>query len=338
MARRGNAARSAADGDGVRVRVDEVQGRTRGVVGLHSLDAQLDGGLHALEEAAVTESFEATTHLLVASTTGAGAEVVAGAEAEDETDAELHGFLPIASAPTDVDRTGHPQYYPNTCSYSIAGMGYRGKVAEQERARALRAQSWTLEEIAQEVGASRSSVSVWVRDVRFEPKPRQRPIFRNPSSLHLAKLAEIEAMNEWGSQQIGDLSAAAFLAAGTALYAGEGAKGDGQLCFANSDPQMILLFCQWLRFFFDLDESKFRFRLYLHEGLDLDEAITYWSELTSIPVKQFGKPYRAVPDPSIRRNKHQWGCGGVWYYSSSVHRGVMGLVHALLSCDLVLPG
>ena len=36
------------------------------------------------------------------------------------------------------------------------------------------------------------SVSLWVRDVAFEPKPRQRPVFRSPSSLHLKKLAEIE--------------------------------------------------------------------------------------------------------------------------------------------------
>ena len=38
------------------------------------------------------------------------------------------------------------------------GVGYRGKLAEQER-RALRAQAWTLNEIAAELGVSKSSVS-----------------------------------------------------------------------------------------------------------------------------------------------------------------------------------
>ena len=38
-------------------------------------------------------------------------------------------------------------------------MGYRGKLAEQERARVLRAQAWTLNEIATELGVSKSSVS-----------------------------------------------------------------------------------------------------------------------------------------------------------------------------------
>ena len=39
-------------------------------------------------------------------------------------------------------------------------MGYRGKVRQQERARELRAQAWTLLEIANELGVSKSSVSL----------------------------------------------------------------------------------------------------------------------------------------------------------------------------------
>ncbi len=62
-----------------------------------------------------------------------------------------------------------------------------------------------------------------------------------------------------------------LLAAGPALYAGEGAKTDGEV-FANSDPRMIELFCVWLRSFFEVDEARLHLRLYLHEGLDLDAA------------------------------------------------------------------
>ena len=45
-------------------------------------------------------------------------------------------------------------------------MGYRGNVEEQEKARALRAQNRTLADIAQILGVSKSSVSLWVRDAR----------------------------------------------------------------------------------------------------------------------------------------------------------------------------
>ena len=88
---------------------------------------------------------------------------------------------------------------------------------------------------------------------------------------------------------------------------------------------------QWLRRFFEIDESRLRIYLYLHQGLDLEEAVDFWSALTGIPTSQFGRPYRAVPDPSIRRSKHPRGCPAVAYASTRTHREVMGLVHALLS-------
>ena len=220
---------------------------------------------------------------------------------------------------------------------TLRHVGYRGKTTEQQRARELRAEAWTLQEIATELEVSRSSVSVWVRDVVFEPKPRQRPIFRNPSSLHLKKLAEIDEMNDWGRQRMGTLTDDAFLAAGVALYAGEGGKTEGAVTFPNTDPTMVRFFCSWLRHYFDVDERRLRVRLYLHQGLDLDAAIAHWSEVTRIPPVQFGKPYRAVADPSIRQTKHEFGLARVDYCCSRTHRGVMGLVRALLSSEF-LPG
>ena len=100
---------------------------------------------------------------------------------------------------------------------------------------------------------------------------------------------------------------------------------------------MIVFFCAWLRRFFEVDESRLRVRLYLHVGLDLATAIAFWSALTGIPPSQFVKPYRAVPDPSIRRAKHVHGCVTVSYSCSATHRSVMGLVSALLS-NGAIPG
>src|SRR5262245_39147493 len=106
-------------------------------------------------------------------------------------------------------------------------MGYRGKVAEQNRARELRAQSWTLLEIAQEVGVSKSSVSLWVRDVEFEPKPRQPSPNRKPHPASLRKQAEIEELLQAGRERVGQMTDQEFLLVGTALYAGEGSKRNG---------------------------------------------------------------------------------------------------------------
>jgi transcriptional regulator with XRE-family HTH domain len=50
-------------------------------------------------------------------------------------------------------------------------MGYRGKLAERQQARQLRRTGLPLAEIAGRLGVSKSSVSLWVRDVAFEPLP-----------------------------------------------------------------------------------------------------------------------------------------------------------------------
>lgn len=220
-------------------------------------------------------------------------------------------------------------------------MGYRGKVRERDQARRLRANGLTMNEIARRLGVSKSSVSLWTRDV-IEYVPHRKGA-RNAASggrhpLQLARLRQIEALNRDGIARIGVLNNQAFLVAGVALYAAEGAKTDRAVQFASTDPRMVRFFLAWLRRFFDIDESRLRVRLYLHDGLDLDTANRFWSELTGIPVSQFCKPYRAVPDPSIRHTKHEMGCPAVFYSCGRTHRSIMGLVRALLNCNAVIPG
>jgi hypothetical protein len=216
-------------------------------------------------------------------------------------------------------------------------MGYRGKVEQQEQARHMRAQNMTLQDIATELSVSKSSVSLWVRDVEFTPSKRRTGPQRRPNPLHEAKLAQIALLNAEGVERIGTLSDAAFLAAGVALYAGEGAKTDGSVVFANTDPRMVAFFCEWLRRFFDVDEARLRVRVYLHEGLDLDAAYRHWSDVTGVPLDQFRAPYRAAANPSIRRSKHEFGCVYVVYGCSATHRRIMGLTSALLSSQAI-PG
>lgn len=216
-------------------------------------------------------------------------------------------------------------------------MGYRGKLEERAQARDLRAQGWTMADIAVQLGVARSSVSLWARDVPFTPdtdRTRQRKARarrRGPNVLQRRKQEEIDRLLAEGAERIGQLSEREFLIAGAALYAGEGSKRDGMVALANTDPRFIAFFCAWLRHFFAIEEGRLRLYLYLHEGLDMEAAIELWSQLTGIPREQFGKPYRAIPDAGIRHSKHRLGCVTVQYCCSRTHRAVMGLVHGLLA-------
>lgn len=212
------------------------------------------------------------------------------------------------------------------------GMGNAGKVVEQARARQLRARSWTLQEIADELDVSKGSVSLWVRDVDFEPRPRNRGHSSNrPHPLHVRKLAEIERCRIEAEELIGDLSDRDLELFCLALYAGEGAKADGPVKIANTSVELMRTFVTWLRRSFQIDETRLRVVLYLHADLDLDAATDYWSNALDVSPDQFTKPYRAVVDETRRTNRHEHGCATLTYHSRSIHRRVMARIAAVTS-------
>lgn len=209
-------------------------------------------------------------------------------------------------------------------------MGGGAKYEEQTRARELRADAWTLKEIADELGVAKSSVSLWVRDVDFEPRPRRKARKRGPNKLERAKAAEIDACRVAGIDRFPRLTDEEFFCAGLGLYAGDGAKKGGSAHFANSNTAMVRFYCAWLRRFFDVDESRLRVQVYLHADLDLDAANQHWVGATGIPLEQFHKPYRAVVDETRRHNRHVFGCCHVRYACTHTLRRILGMMDAMI--------
>jgi hypothetical protein len=218
-------------------------------------------------------------------------------------------------------------------------MGYRGRLEEQRRACELRAAGWTYAEICAELGVSKASVSLWVRDVEVDPallegRRRERYLAGNltkrPHRMHTEKLDDLGRARREAVAAVGGLSERDLFVAGIALYAGEGFKTGGCVGFANTDPAMVAAFLRWQRTFFAIDESRLRVRLYLHEGLDLEAAEQFWSDVTGVPRSQFTAAYRAVADASRREAKHPMGCPAVRYACARTLRTVLALTEALL--------
>jgi len=217
-------------------------------------------------------------------------------------------------------------------------MGYGGKYVERAKARELRAQAWTLVEIARELGVSKASVSVWVRDVDFTPKPRNRGHPAGPfHPMRLKKEAETARLLQEADEWLRVLSDRDLTMYCLGLYQGEGAKTPGSLSMANTNPIVLRTLVTWLRRRFEIDESRLRVRLYLHEGLDLEASMTHWSDVLEIPTSQFQKPYRASADPTRRSAKHTNGCATLIYSCTTTHRTVLAMIEAV-SCRFAIPG
>jgi hypothetical protein len=217
-------------------------------------------------------------------------------------------------------------------------MGYRGKLAEREQAHRLRATGLALIDIATILGVSKSSVSLWVRDVAFESGPRvDRGRRRAPNALQRRKRAEIDRLLAEGRDRARPAIGARVPGRGGRAVRGGGQQDRRRRALRQQRPThdrvLLLLAAPFLRD----RRGPPAVHLYLHQGLDLATAVAYWSAVTRIPPAQFLRPYRAAPDPSIRRAKHVHGCVGVGYSCCATHRCIMGLVAALLG-DTAIPG
>ena len=92
------------------------------------------------------------------------------------------------------------------------------------------------------------------------------------------------------------------------LYWAEGAKSRNTVCLANSDPQLVRYFCDFLRHSFGVPDTDFtlRLHLYLGNGLSLEEVEEHWLELLRPPRTALRKhAVNPLPTSSSGRKKNK---------------------------------
>ena len=135
------------------------------------------------------------------------------------------------------------------------------------------------------------------------PRPGSPPRPQRPAA---PPQAEIDRLVEEGRDRIGRLTDREFLVAGVALYAGRGARRDGEVRFANSDPQMVFLL--WLATTVLRDRRIAATDPSLSaRGLDLAAAVAFWSEVTGIPSRSSESRIARCRTPRSA-TKHVNGC------------------------------
>jgi hypothetical protein len=137
------------------------------------------------------------------------------------------------------------------------------KTDEQRRARELRALGWSIGEIERELGVSRSSASVWVRDVALDALAKSRLTRRvraGPLASAARSTERARAMRA-GYQATGRRLARerdGSYAAGCMLYWAEGAKSRNSVKLVNADPELLVFFAGFLRHHFSVPDEKMR--------------------------------------------------------------------------------
>jgi hypothetical protein len=215
------------------------------------------------------------------------------------------------------------------------------------RARELRAQGLDYEEIAGALGVSKSSVSLWVRDLgrpehlSYEEcrKRSAEGARRYWAAERAVREAARAATCAAAAAQIGPITDRELLIAGAIAYWCEGAKNKpgrraDRVIFTNSDPALVRLFLRFLDVT-GTPRMNATFRICIHESADLEAAQRYWLEMTGAPADQFRRPTLKRHNPkTIRKNTgaEYHGCLRIDVRrSSSLYRRIEGWSAAIMS-------
>lgn len=206
------------------------------------------------------------------------------------------------------------------------------------KARELRLQGMTYDQIQLELGCSKSSISLWVRD---PPKPAGQRTPAEQARLASAKRWEHESAvrdeqrtraKEAARAGIGRLTDRELFIAGVTLYWAEGAKDKSydrreKIHFVNSDPGIIQVFLAWLDLL-GVDRERIRYRVMIHESADAKAAEEYWAAIVGADETQFARTTLKKHNPKTTRKnvgENYRGCL-VLYVSQSadIYRRVEG--------------
>jgi hypothetical protein len=167
----------------------------------------------------------------------------------------------------------------------------------REKARELRTQGLSYNEIVTQLGVAKSSVSLWVRDIpcpeRFAYVHSERRL-EGLRRFNEARTARQAAESVAAAAEIGELTDREVLIAGAIAYWCEGSKSKpyrraNRVVFMNSDPGLIRFFLRFLETA-GVSRDDLILRVSIHDNADAEAAQRFWAEVTGVGPNLFRSP------------------------------------------------
>lgn len=188
----------------------------------------------------------------------------------------------------------------------------RAKDELRAHALALRLEGKSYNDIRAQVGVSKSTLSLWLRDVPLTDEHR-KALMASRGAASAGRANALRARNERRSRaiidtarsEITDVSDRELFIAGIVAYWAEGTKNKPwgrhhQATFVNSDPGMIRLFLAWLRLL-GVGNDRLVFRVAIHESADSTTAIQHWSRIVGTSPHEFQRTSLKRDNPGTPR-------------------------------------
>ncbi|MBI3589525.1 MAG: hypothetical protein HY093_03915 [Candidatus Liptonbacteria bacterium] len=176
------------------------------------------------------------------------------------------------------------------------------KSTQKIKARKLRSDGKSIKEISKVLGVSKSSVSIWCRNIELsalQVDNLHKKMIAGGYKGRLAgakfqkekRLARIDYFEGLGTEELKNITPKELLLAGIGLYLGEGNKKGNGFQFTNSNPDIIKLVMKWSENLLGVDRKDFYCNILInisHKHRENSVKKT-WSNILKIPKDQFRK-------------------------------------------------
>ncbi|MFH1412457.1 MAG: helix-turn-helix domain-containing protein [bacterium] len=178
----------------------------------------------------------------------------------------------------------------------------------------LRRRGYSYGEIAKQIKVSKSTLSLWLKDIKLTKEQRQRLYTKQTFVLNYGSQSqknrrkrEVDIIISKAVSEIRmPISIDSYRFFGVALYWAEGSK-TSMFNMTNSDPNLILFWINWLKKIFNISSKQLKAKLNIYPQQNEKEIIKFWSDLTNIPINNFGKSYIKPISSNYKKNNLYYG-------------------------------
>ena len=189
----------------------------------------------------------------------------------------------------------------------------RAKDEIREQAIGLRRDGLSYREISEHLMVSKSSLSLWLRDVPVSEEHREamHKRLRESSATRAETNRALGArrradIREVAVHQVPALAESELFVAGVVAYWAEGAKnkpwrGSEAVRFMNSDSSMIRLFLAWAHLI-GVSDDRLVFRVQIHESADIAGAVRFWADVVGVSADSVQTTLKRHNPKTVRKN------------------------------------
>jgi hypothetical protein len=220
------------------------------------------------------------------------------------------------------------------------------KTKEKEKARALRQEGRTIPSIASELCVSKSSVSVWVKDVELSPEQIDNILdgrnnwdrFKSGAKWSSLAREDRQKHQDKGAVLVKNGQPSSLLIAGCMLYWAEGSKSRNVMSFSNTDPDLLQLFIRFLRDVMCVANEDITFYVRLNSSSmpSIEQVKKFWRDKLGLSEENFRKISIDV-DKRIRTGKktkvHPYGNVTITVCSTELVQTIYGAIQEFAGCD-----